>query len=199
MIALKQTAVALALGLAGVAFAQAPAQPQARAPFGSSPATPLTQEQLQALGVAWAQNQLEANLGDVAASRGSSPEVKAFAKQIGDGHKLYFGPWLTDRLKDHGTTPAALPPHPERQRLEQEAKDLAARKGDDFDRALVAFVKRNGEAFVDALKHARDVTPGSDPALKKLLDDAEDAEEVYLTRARQLDSQRVQGRTPPSQ
>ncbi|HEY6004969.1 MAG TPA: hypothetical protein VIV57_18980 [Anaeromyxobacter sp.] len=37
------------------------------------------------------------------------------------------------------------------------------------------------------------------PGGKKLLDDAEDAEEGYLTQARQLDAERarVQARTPP--
>lgn len=197
----KISVAALVLALGAAASAQVPqgsarAPAKAQAPFGSSPSTPLSQEQLTALGMVWDQSRLEAGFGDLAASRASAPAVKALAKQIGDGHKLYFGPWLTDRLRDHGTNPTALPPHPERQRLEQEVAGLSARKGDDFDRAFVAFVKKNGEAFVDAMKRAREATPGSDPALKKLLDQSEDAEEIYLNNARQLDVQRAQARTP---
>lgn len=188
----KHLAAALALALAAPVSAQAPA-PQAQ----QAPSQPrLTAEQQAALGAVWAYYQLESGLGDIAAKRGSSQEVKDFAKRIGDDHKRLAG-FLEKALQARGVSPSSLPQPPDRQQLEQEARQLASRSGDDFDRALVAFMKQHGETFVDALKRAREATPGSDADLKKLLDDSEDPEEAYLTSARQLDARRVQARTPP--
>jgi predicted outer membrane protein len=194
MAAFKQTALALALVLAGTATAQAPApRPSQRAPQPGQQAgqTTLTQEQQSALGAVWSYTQIEAGLGDVAASRGSSPDVKDFAAWVGNEHKR-LGPQLAARLQERRfTTPSSLPPPADKQQLEQEVKQLSARSGDDFDGALLAFMKQHGETFVNALKRARDVTEGHDPAFKKVLDEAEDAEEGYLARARQLDAQRA--------
>ena len=56
---------------------------------------------------------------------------------------------------------------------------------------------RNDSSFVEALKHAREVTPGKDAVFKKWLDGFENVEEEHLSAARQLKSQR-QARTPPA-
>jgi putative membrane protein len=217
MSALEKTAAALALCLAASANAQAPAaapapggawpsaQQQRRAGQAAQPAQPaqgaqsqLTQEQLQAIGVVWILSQHHAALGDLAKARGASADVQKYAQGVEEGHKNSFQPALTKLLKERGVDPSSLPQPPERQQVDQEMKQVAGLSGPAFDRALVTFMKRHGEEFVDALKRAREATPGSDPALKKLLDQAEDSEEVYLTSARQMDAAQVQGRTPPA-
>jgi predicted outer membrane protein len=220
MSALKQTAAALALCLAAATYAQTPApapapggawpsaqqqrrgaqaaQPAQQPAQPSQPATgSLTDEQKSALGAVWVQNQIQARFGDLAAKNAASQEVKDFANWISKDHKtLAQGIWA--RLTERGTSPSTLPSPPDRQQLEGEAQALASRSGEAFDYAFVAFMKQHGEEFVDALKRARDVTAGSDPVLKKYLDQAEDAQEAYLTQARQLDARRVQARTPPA-
>lgn len=194
----KQAAAALALALAAPAFAQVPRQAPAppTPPQQATGQGALSKDQQVWIGAVWNFTQLEGGLGDVAAARGSAAEVKDFARKVGDEHRRFAGQ-LQTALQQRGVSPASLPQSSDLQQLTEEAKQLAARSGEEFDRALVGFMKSHGERFVDALKSARESTPGSDSALKKLLDEAEDAEEGYLTQARQLDARRVQARTPP--
>jgi predicted outer membrane protein len=207
---IRQAAVGLALALAVPALAQAPrtwpppsrkpAQAQAPAPApapqGQAQGDWLTSEHKAALGAAWSVLQVEGPLGQAAAARAASPDVKALGQRMyADAQK--YAAELGGRTQARGTAPANLPSPADHAQLDQEAKQLATRSGDDFDRAFVAFLKQHGEKFVDDFKHARDVIEGGDPGLKKLLDDAEDAQEAYLTGARQLGARQVQARTPP--
>lgn len=216
MDALKQISAAIGLALAGAALAQAPApapaqggawpsadqqrrtaqQPAQPPPPASSTPQKLNQEQLQALGQVWMLSQHHAAIGDVAKERGSTGEVKKLADAMQQGHRGFM-PVLANALKARGVDPASLPRPAERTQLDQETDRLKSLSGPEFDRAFVMFMKQNGEQFVNALKRARDATPGKDAELKKLLDNGEDTEETYLTEARRLDSQQAQGRTPP--
>lgn len=197
---LKQTLGALVLALALPAGAQAPAPAPAPAPSAQQPAAPQQAAQgldQGALSAVWTINQHHAGLGDVAASRGGSDEVKKLARSISDQAKSW-GSQLSTILQQRGLNPATLPPPPEKQQVETEAKDLAARSGEDFDRAFTAHMKKIGPWFVGVLKRARDTTTGKDAQLKKLLDTMEDGEENYLTQARQLEGRKSQARTPPA-
>jgi putative membrane protein len=166
--------------------AQATGQPQALA----------TQEQQAAFGAVHAHNQLAAQIGDMAASRGASEQVKELGRSVAQDHRRIDGEFAT-LLKARGLDLNTLPPGAERSRLEGEIGQLGGKSGDELDRGFVSFLTRNGVAFVDALKRARDVVPGKDGQLKKFLDDAENAEEGHLAAARQAKSQR-QARTPPA-
>jgi putative membrane protein len=198
----KHTLGALVLALALPAGAQAPAP--APAP-GATPQQQPTAPQAgaqgldapHALSAVWIINQHHAGLGDLAAARGKSDEVKKFARSVSDEAKKW-GSQLSPLLQKRGLNPATLPAPPEKQQVEADAKDLAGRSGEDFDRAFTAHMKKIGPWFVDALKRARDLTPGKDAELKKLLDTMEDGEENYLTQARQLEGRRSQARTPPA-
>jgi len=178
---------------------QPPAQPQAQAqaqqPQGQ--AMPLTEEQKQAIGAINVRNQLAMRAGELAANRGGSDEVKNLGRLLAADHKRVEGE-LAALLKERNTDVNALPQPPEKQKIEQELAQLGSRTGEDFDRQFIDFLTRDRPAFVEALKRARDVTPGRDARLKKFLDDVENLEEGHLSAARQLKSQR-QARTPPPQ
>jgi putative membrane protein len=198
MSAFKQIAVALALGLAGAAIAQAPApRPAPQAPQQQAAGqSPLTQQQQVWIGAVWYFNQMEAGLGAAGATRASAKEVKDFARKLGDDHKR-LTPQLAAALQQRGVNPASLPQSADLKQLEEQSRQIQTRSGADFDQAFVSFIKEHGSRFVDALKSAREATPGSDASLKKLLDQFEDVEEGTLTAARQLEAKRVQARTPP--
>jgi putative membrane protein len=106
---------------------------------------------------------------------------------------------LAAALQQRGVNPTTLPQPADLKQIEDESRQVAARSGDDFDRGFISLVRDHGERIVDALKMAREATPGSDASLKKFLDDAENVEEDTLTAARQLYAKRVQARTPPGQ
>jgi predicted outer membrane protein len=194
MFTFKQAIAALSLALAGPALGQAPAP--SPAPPAAKGQGQLSNEQRSAIGAVMTYNQLLVELGDLGVSRASSEEVKTFARRMTDDQKFLAG-HLAGWLKDRGADPATLPMAPDQQALQQEARQLTTRSGDDFDRAFLAYAKQHLPTFVDALKRARDVTSGKDWGLKQALDQAEDTEEGYLTSARQLDQKRVQARTPP--
>lgn len=185
------------LALAAPAAAQKP-QPFKR-PAPAAPAatqqSKLSPEQGTAMSSVWLHTDLWTRLGDLAAQRGSNEEVKSFGRSTANDYR-YLAKQLGQFLTARGANPATLPQDPDRQRLEQEMGQLSARSGEDFDRELLSFLKRNGPGFVDALKSAREATPGEDAELKKFLDGAEDVEEAHLTGARQLEGKR-QARTPP--
>jgi putative membrane protein len=148
-----------------------------------------------AFGEVHALNDLAARAGDLAASRGASQEVKDLGRTLADDHRrldAQLQALLKPRDKDVNTLPK-----PDRQTLEGELSQLQSKSGEEFDRDFVAFLTRNGVAFVDTLKRARDIVAGKDHELKKFLDDAENSEEAHLASARQLKSQR-QARTPPA-
>jgi predicted outer membrane protein len=191
----KQTAVVLALAWSGPVLAQAPAPPPAKAAPAKGQGQ-LSGEQRSALGTVMTYNQILVGLGDLGVARGSTEEVKGLARGIADDQKA-FAALLSDWLKQRGADPTTFPPAPDRQALQEEARQLTTRSGNDFDNAFLAFAKKHFPAFEDALKRAREATPGSDPGLKEALDHAEDAQEQYLSQARQLDQKRVQARTPP--
>lgn len=194
MSCLKHAVAALALGLAITASAQTPAPaPAQQAPAGKT----LSEQQKTALGAVWFYSQIHVGLGDVASSRGASEQVKKLTRDIQQKHNSTFAPQLTKLLQARGANPAALPPPPERDQVLEETKQITAKSGEEFDKAIIAFWKQRGPAFVDALKKAREATPGHDAELKKALDDAENSEEAYLTSMRQADSNRAQARTPP--
>jgi predicted outer membrane protein len=142
-----------------------------------------------------AMNQLVAQAGDMAGSRGASDQVKELGKKVADDHRRLDGE-LAGLLKTRDKDLNALPA-PNQQNLQNELAQLNTKSGDEFDKEFTAFLTRNGVAFVDTLKRARDVVQGKDSQLKKFLDDAENTEEDHLTSARQLKSQR-QARTPPA-
>lgn len=155
-----------------------------------------TEEQRAAFGKVHAQNQLAAQIGDMAAARGASPEVQNLGRSLAADHRRIDGE-LGTLLKARGLDVNALAPGPERAQLETQIAQLGSKSGEEFDREFVSFLTRNGVSFVDALKHARDVIPGKDGQLKKFLDDAENSEENHLAASRQLKSQR-QARKPPA-
>ncbi len=173
----------------------APAPPQAQPPAGQ--VAQLSAEQRAALGTMWAHNQLGIRAGDVAAASGASNEVKNLGRWLANDHRRIEGE-LAKMLRERGVAdPNTLAPPADKQRLESELGQLSARAGEDFDKELVAFLTRNQPMFVEALKRARDVTPGKDAGLKKFLDDVENLEEGHLSASRQLKTQR-QARTPPA-
>ncbi len=176
--------------------AQQPGQAQATGQWERTE-RPLTDEQRTAIGAIHARSQIAIQAADLAGSRAASPEVKGLASRFLTEYRRAEG-----ELKDYlsvrqGGDPNALPAGPDRQRLEGEVAQLGAKSGEEFDREYVAFVTRNHPGFVDALKHARDVTPGKDSAFKKWLDGYENVEEEHLTAMRQLKAQR-QARKPPA-
>jgi len=173
----------------------APAAPQAQASGQQGPAL-ATEEQRAAFGAVHAQNQLAAQIGDMAASRGASEQVKSLGRTLAEDHRRIDGE-LGALLKARGLDLNALGAGAQQPQLQGEISQLGGKSGEDFDTAFVAFLTRNGTAFVDALKHARGVVPGKDAQLKKFLDDAENTEESHLASARQTKSQR-QARKPPA-
>lgn len=178
--------------------APAPA-PQAQAPASGQPApgqSPLSEEQRVALTAVHYHSQVAAYLGDLAGTRAASQEVRDLGRSLAEDHRRIDGQ-LAGLLKERGTDINALPHAPNRPQLEGELRQLEPKTGEEFDREFVAFLTRNGVAFVDTLKRARDVTPGKDAALKRFLDDAENSEENHLAASRRLKAQR-QARTPPA-
>jgi putative membrane protein len=195
---LSATLVALAITVGAPAAAQAPRpSPFPVRPPATQPGQP-ADSQHAALGAVWYNWQFEVRLGDLAASKGSSEEVKSLGRKMSEDNKQ-FGTRFTKLLSDRGINPATLPlpPESDRKRVEQEVNQIATRSGEDFDGEVVAFMTRNATAYEDDLKKAREATPGSDAELKKLLDEAEDAAEAHLAAARE-DHGRRQGRRPPS-
>lgn len=174
----------------------APGQQTAQAqPGQAQPKAPLTDEQRAAFGTVWSRNKLALQLGELASTRGASAEVKNLGRWLTQEHKRVESElaWL---LKNRGTDVNTLASGPERQRIEGELAQLNTKSGEELDREVVSFLTKNNPSLVDALKRARDVTPGKDAELKKWLDDAENVAEGHLSAARQLKSQR-QARTPP--
>jgi putative membrane protein len=177
--------------------APAPAAPQAggqQAQQGQ--AGQLSEDQRAALGGVRAHNELMTRAGEIAASRGSSQEVRDLGKQLADEHRQVDGE-LTELVKARGADLKSLPASGLWPQLDSQVKALSDKSGEEFDRDFVAFMTQNGNTFVEALKRARDVTPGKDSQLKKWLDDAENLEEGYLARSRET-KQRRQARTPPA-
>jgi putative membrane protein len=156
----------------------------------------LTEEQRSALTAMHYQSLLATQIGEMAASRGASKEVQNLGRSLSQDHRRIDGE-LATLLKERGADINALPEAANRPQLEGQLRQLESKSGEEFDREFVSFLTRNGVAFVDAVKRARDVTPGKDARLKKFLDDAENEEEGHLAAARQLKSQR-QARTPPA-
>jgi putative membrane protein len=183
-----------------------PAQPGAQqAPQGTAQQTQPQQAQGQALSEGQKQALGTINWWWVYAmqaaaqveQKGSSEQVKELARKVArEGNRL--GPELQSLTAQRGVDWKTLPQPSEAQRMQQEVAALSSLSGEALDREFVGFYTRNGPTFVDALKHARDVTPGRDAQLKKYLDDAENLQEENLAAARQLKSQR-QARTPPKQ
>ncbi len=172
-------------------------QPQAApAPAPQGPAHQLTAEQRAAFGTLRQHNAVAIRVGDVAASRAASEEVKSLARMIANDHRRVEGE-IANLTKERGVDWNTLTAPPSDQRFEEEIGQLSTRSGEEFDKEFVAFLTRNGTRFVDALKRARDITPGKDAQLKKSLDDMENLEEAHLTASRQLKVQR-QARTPPA-
>jgi putative membrane protein len=219
MNALKQMSAALAVALAAPAIAQAPApapapgawpsaeqqrraaqappapsQPAPQQP--AAPAPPLTDDQKAALGAVWHNHQIETAVGTLLMTRGKAAEIKSFGKGIADGHKTLAQ--LASLLQQRGVNADSLPAAPDSTALAQEWQQISTKSGDDLDRAAVVFMKQHGDSFEDAAKRAREATPGSDPTLKKLLDDAENVEEGIVAAARALDQRQVQARKPPA-
>ncbi len=172
----------------------APAQQGAGQPAQGQPA--LTEEQRAALGIAWARNDLAIKAGEMAASRGASPEVKSLGQRLAAEHRR-AGTELSQFVAQRGGDVNTFGPGPDKARIEGELGQLGTKSGEEFDRDFVTFVTRNDSSFVEALKHAREVTPGKDAVFKKWLDGFENVEEEHLSAARQLKSQR-QARTPPA-
>lgn len=165
--------------------------PQGQAQAPGQPA----QADIVAFGEVHAYSQVATQAGDLAATRGASKEVKDLGRKIAAEHRQFderFGALMKARDKDPATLPV-----PDRRQLDAELAQLNTKTGEEFDREFVAFLTRNGVAFVDALKRARDVFHGRDAELKRFLDDAENDEEAHLAAARQLKAKR-QARTPPA-
>jgi predicted outer membrane protein len=187
------------------AAGQQPAQPGAPAAApAAAPATGAQQGQapqgghqqlVKELANVLAQSELSVRVGDLAATRGSTPEVQNLGRQLAEDHRR-VGAEITRLLTERGLV-QTLPAASEKDRLEKEFMQLAAVTGPDFDRQVDEFLTRNGPAFVETLKRARDLTPGKDGQLKKLLDDAENVEENHLAASRKAKSNR-QARTPPA-
>jgi putative membrane protein len=157
----------------------------------------LSQEQLQAIATVMARNDLSARVGDLAATRGSTPELQSLGRQIAEDHRRTQEE-LRRLLVERGVPDlSALPPAEEHEKLEGEFMKLAAVTGPEFDREVTEFLTRNEPRFVEELKRARDVTPGKDAQLKKFLDDAENTEENHLAASRRVKANR-QARTPPA-
>ena len=218
---IRKLAAALAVAAAVPVLAQAPSrppwppqsarppqpaqQPQAQPQPAPQPAPgaqagqarALTPEQQQALAAVQAHHLATTMAADLATTRGSNDQVKNFGRWLANDHRRVQGE-LNALLKERGVAdPNALLASPDRQRLEQEAQALGGRSGTDFDKAFIDFLNKNNPMFVEALKRARDVTPGQDARFKKFLDDVENLEEGHLSAARYVKSQR-QARTPPA-
>ena len=108
-------------------------------------------------------------------TRGEEPRAAARrgAPPRGDGAQPASSP-------SGAATSTTLGPGPDKARIEGELGQLGTKSGEEFDRDFVTFVTRNDSSFVEALKHARDVTPGKDAVFKKWLDDVENVEEEHL-------------------
>lgn len=181
-------------------------QPQPGAPAAAPAAAPATgaqqgqapqgghQQLVQELANVLAQGELSVRVGDLAATRASTPELQNLGRQLAEDHRR-VGAEITRLLTERGLL-QTLPAASEKDRLEKEFMQLAAVTGPDFDRQVDEFLTRNEPAFVETLKRARDLTPGKDGQLKKLLDDAENVEENHLAASRKAKSNR-QARTPP--
>lgn len=203
---------ALAAALAFPAVAQTRAADEARRAAGQQPAqqgapaaAPATgaqgqaqqgghQQLVQELANVLAQSEVSVRVGDLAATRGSTPELQNLGRQLAEDHRRVAAE-ITRLLTERGLV-QTLPAASEKDRLEKEFMQLAAVTGPDFDRQVDEFLTRNGPAFVETLKRARDLTPGKDGQLKKLLDDVENVEENHLAASRKVKSNR-QARTPP--
>lgn len=214
----RMLAAALAAVLAGPALAQGAAdaarrstgsppatqQPQAAPPQAPAPADAAAragqqaqpqgeyQQLLQALSTVLAHNDLSVRVGDLAATRATTPELQNLGRQLAEDHRR-IGQELQGLLSARGTP---VPEPTGREQFESEFMQLAAKTGPEFDREVTEFLTRNGPQFVDSLKRARDLTQGKDAQLKKFLDDAENVEEDHLTASRQVKAKR-QARTPP--
>lgn len=185
MAALTRPASAQAPGQAGPAPAPAPRAQQA---------TPDAQNiinQLHARNV-----QLE-EYGKLAQERGSSPRVKSLGQKFqSDAQRL--DSQLSSIAQGHGVKLADSKTITQDLALKQGLDSLRKPTGADFDRAFAEATATAREQEVDQLKAMRDRTPGSDPQLKKYLDDYENVLEESRNMARDVRSEtQRQGRTPP--
>lgn len=181
---------------AGPAAAPA-ASAAAGQPGQQQPGMQLSQEQFAAIATVMARNNLATRVGDLAATRGTTPEIQGLGRQLAEDHRRLQGE-LEALVRARGMTDLTRLPAPaDQERLEGEFQRLNTLTGPEFDREATEFLTRNGNTFVDSLKRARDVTPGKDAQLKKFLDDAENVEENHLASSRRVKSNR-QARTPPA-
>lgn len=172
------------------------AAPAASAAAGQ-PGQQLSQEQVAAIATVMARNNLATRVGDLAATRGTTPEIQGLGRQLAEDHRRLQGE-LEGLVRTRGVTDLTRLPAPaDQERLEGEFQKLNTLTGPEFDREVTEFLTRNGNTFVDSLKLARDVTPGKDAQLKRFLDDAENVEENHLASSRRVKSNR-QARTPPA-
>jgi putative membrane protein len=179
-----------------------PAQPGAPAAAPGQPGQAaqgqqhqLSQEQLQAIATVGARNDVAARVGDLAATRATTPELQSLGRMLAEDHHRIAGE-LARLIAERGVALGQLPAAAEQERFEGEYQRLNTLTGPEFDRELTEFLTRNEPQFVESLKRARDVTPGKDAQLKKYLDDAENTEENHLAASRKAKSNR-QARTPP--
>lgn len=187
------------------AAAPAPGGPGAQAQAQAAPgeaAGSQHQRLVTALSDVLAFNDYSVRIGDLAATRATTPDLQNLGRKVAEDHRR-IGEELTRLLAARNITPAQanLPAQvrERRERLDKEYMQLAALSGAEFDRAATEFLTTNAPIFVDNLKIARDATPGKDGQLKKFLDEAENVEEEHRNAAREVKSQRRQARTPPRQ
>lgn len=166
---------------------------KAAAPEGTP--SPLSPAQREAIGAALARGEVAMAAGALARHRGESEEVRSLGRWLAEDHRQ-VKERLAGLLRERGADPATLPIG-DADRLRENLEALTLLSGPEFDRAFVAFLTRTGPEFVEAMKRARGVTPGSDAQLKRYLDQAENLEEGHLTAARLLSQQR-QARKPPA-
>jgi putative membrane protein len=171
--------------------APAPAAPGQAPVAGAAPA-----DQNNAIFAALsARNAHAIELGQLAAQRGSSEQVKQLGARLVQEHQQLEQD-LKTFVASRGMDLASLPkPESENAAHQQLVQKLQALSGPEFDREFVLGVREVQAHYVQDLKDMRDRTPGKDAAMKKWLDEQEDRAEARLTATRQakqaVDAQRA--------
>jgi putative membrane protein len=158
-------------------------------------ANTLDDRQKAMLGTLSARNAQSVELGQLAAQRGASNEVKQLGQRMVTEHQSLekdLGQVAADRGADLAAIPKNESEQAEHRKLVERLQKLS---GPEFDREFVLAVRDIQTRYVEDLKRMRDETSGKNPALKEWIDANEDRAEARLTATRQvkqtLDAQRA--------
>jgi putative membrane protein len=102
---------------------------------------------------------LEVELGKLAQTNGSHPEVKKFAQMMVDDHTAANNELKTVAQQKNITLPAAMG-----EKCQKKYNDLAEKKGEEFDKDYISFMVSDHKDVVDMFE--KEAENGNDPDLK---------------------------------